>query len=63
MKIVISTRVFVSLFLHGNRFTAVFSRFHGRVFVNVAVILAWKDFFFVKMSEFPENRTKALDFF
>ncbi len=23
----------------------------------------WKDFFFVKMSEFPENRTKALDFF
>jgi len=63
VKIVISTRVFVSLFLHGNRFTAVFSRFHGRVFVNVAVILAWKDFFFVKMSEFPKNRTKALDFF
>jgi hypothetical protein len=23
----------------------------------------WKDLFFVKMSEFPENRTKALDFF
>lgn len=22
-----------------------------------------EDFFFVKMSEFPENRTKALDFF
>ncbi|WP_277290356.1 hypothetical protein [Ruminococcus callidus] len=29
------------------------------------LLLFWrgKDFFFVKMSEFPENRTKALDFF
>ena len=46
MKIVISTRVFVSLFLHGNRFAVVFSRFHGRVFVNVAVVLAWGGFIF-----------------
>ena len=46
MKIVISTRVFVSLFLHGNRFAAVFSRFHGRVFVDVAVVLAWERFLF-----------------
>ena len=46
MKIVISTRVFVSLFLYGNRFAAVFSRFHGRVFVDVAVVLALERFIF-----------------
>ena len=46
MKIVISTRVFVSLFLHGNRFAAVFSRFHGRAFVDVAVVLALGRFLF-----------------
>ncbi|ERJ97465.1 hypothetical protein RUMCAL_00140 [Ruminococcus callidus ATCC 27760] len=42
----ISTRVFVSLFLHRNRFTAVFSRFHGRAFVDIAVVLALERFIF-----------------
>ena len=49
MKIVISRRVFVSLFLYGNRFAAVFSRFHGRVFVDVAVVLALERFIFCEI--------------